>query len=120
MWVWEEREVFYQALENLPQVFCHRDVFGRNLIDQQGETVLIDWAYAGIGALGEELTPLVQATYLWHEVGKEAYKELEEGVLYGYLEGLRQAGWQGDAKWVRLGYAASSALRYTTGSIRFG
>jgi hypothetical protein len=120
LWAWEEREVFYQALENLPQVFCHRDVFGRNLMDRQGEVVLIDWAYPGIGALGEELTPLVQATYLWHEVGKEVYRELEEEVLCGYLEGLRAAGWQGDAGLVRFGYAASSALRYTIGSIRFG
>jgi len=120
LWAWEEREVFYQVLENLPQVFCHRDVFGRNLMDRQGETVLIDWAYAGIGAVGEELTPLVQATYLWQELDEGSFWGLEEGVLSGYLEGLHEVGWQGDAALVRLGYAASSALRYTIGTIRFG
>jgi hypothetical protein len=120
LWVWEEREVFYQALENLPQVFCHRDVFGRNLLDRQGEAVLIDWAYAGIGAVGEELTPLVQATYLWKEVEEGSFKELEDGIFSGYLEGLGEVGWQGDAALVRLGYTASSALRYTIGNIRFG
>ena len=120
LWAWDEREVFYQVLENLPQVFCHRDVFGRNLMDRQGETVLIDWAYAGIGAVGEELTPLVQATYLWHEVEEGTFKELEDGIFSGYLEGLREVGWRGDAALVRLGYAASSALRYTIGTIRFG
>ncbi len=120
LWAWEERGVFCQALENLPQVFCHRDVFGRNLMDRQGETILIDWAYAGIGAVGEELTPLVQATYLWREVDEGRFKELEDGIFSGYMEGLREVGWKGDAALVRLGYAASSALRYTIGTIRFG
>jgi len=120
LWTWQVREVFYHTLENLPQVFCHRDVFGRNLMDRGSETVLIDWAYAGIGAIGEELVPLVQATYLWEEVGRDTFRELEEGVLSGYLEGLQEAGWQGDPHLVRLGYAAASALRYTIGTIRFG
>jgi hypothetical protein len=120
VWIWEERKVFYHILESLPQVLCHRDVFGRNLMRHHAHTILIDWAYVGIGALGEELTPLVQATYLWREAGTGAYRELEAGVLHGYIEGLRQAGWQGDAALVRRGYAASSALRYTIGSIRFG
>jgi len=153
LWAWKEREVFYRILESLPQVFCHRDVFGRNLMDRPGpdrfrkendptrslpvqgtssgdepgenlsgrqETVLIDWSYAGIGAVGEDLVPLVQASYLWREVGRETYRELEECVLSGYLEGLRAAGWAGDSKLVRLGYSAATALRYTIGTIRFG
>ena len=32
--------------------------------------------------------------------------------MAGYLEGLREAGWQGDARLARLGYAASLALRF--------
>jgi hypothetical protein len=126
LWAWQEREVFYRILENLPQVFCHRDIFGRNLMDRAGdgagrpETVLIDWAYAGIGALGEELVPLVQATSLWGEVERGTYPELEEAVLSGYVDGLREAGWRGDPRLVRLGYAAASALRYSIGTIRFG
>lgn len=153
LWAWQEREAFYHILEGLPQVFCHRDVFGRNLMDRPGpdrfrkendptrslsvqgtssgdepgenlsglqETVLIDWSYAGVGAVGEELVPLVQATYLWREVGRETYRELEESVLSGYLEGLRAAGWVGDSKLVRLGYSAATALRYSIGTIRFG
>ena len=82
--------------------------------------MLIDWAYAGVGALGEELVPLVQATYLWHEVERGKFAELEKAVLSGYVEGLREAGWQGDPMLVRLGYAAASALRYSIGTIRFG
>lgn len=128
LWMWQNREIFYRILEKLPQVFCHRDVFGRNLMERavttaEGknppDTVLIDWAYAGIGAIGEELVPLVQATYLWSEVRRDTYQELEEEALAGYLEGLRSTGWQGDAALVRLGYAAASALRYNLGNLRF-
>lgn len=126
LWAWQEREVFYRILERLPQVFCHRDLFGRNLMERKGngagqsETVLIDWAYAGIGALGEELVPLVQATYLWGEVRRGSYQELEKAVFSGYVEGLQESGWRGDPRLVRLGYAAASALRYSIGTIRFG
>jgi hypothetical protein len=38
-------------------------------------------------------------------------QELEEIVLDGYLEGLRDAGWLGDPQQVRLGYTAAS-VRY--------
>jgi hypothetical protein len=124
LWIWQEREAFYRILEGLPQVFCHRDVFGRNLMDRlepkPSEIVLIDWTYAGSGAIGEELVPLVQATYLWGEVERGTYAELEEEVLSGYIAGLKDAGWQGDPRLVRLGYTAASALRYTIGTVRFG
>lgn len=128
LWIWQKRKIFYRILENLPQVFCHRDVFRRNLMARTRmgadakstpDTVLIDWAYAGIGAIGEELVPLIQATYLWSEVGRETFRELEEAALAGYIEGLSQAGWQGNPQLVRLGYAAASALRYNLGNLRF-
>ncbi len=38
-------------------------------------------------------------------------QELEEIVFEGYLEGLREVGWQGDPQQVRLGYTAAS-VRY--------
>jgi hypothetical protein len=123
LWAWQEREIFYRILERLPRVFCHRDVFGRNLMERVGkrpEIVLIDWAYAGIGALGEELVPLVQATYLWGEAERGKFAELEEALLSGYVDGLRESDWRGDPQMVRLGYAAASALRYSVGTIRFG
>ena len=37
LWAWQERNAFYRILESLPQVFCHRDVFGRNLMERVGK-----------------------------------------------------------------------------------
>jgi hypothetical protein len=39
--------------------------------------------------------------------------DLDACVFDGYMQGLREAGWPGDARLVRLGYAATAALRYT-------
>jgi hypothetical protein len=40
-------------------------------------------------------------------IGLDKLQELEEIVFEGYLEGLRDVGWQGDPQQVRLGYAAA-------------
>jgi hypothetical protein len=44
-------------------------------------------------------------------VGLEKLYVLEHVVFEGYLEGLRDAGWKGDPRQIRLGYTASS-IRY--------
>jgi hypothetical protein len=115
--LWEEREMFLDALDRLPQTFCHGDASRRNLFARGGvdgcdQTVAIDWALAGIGAIGEEIAPLVWATIGFSEVDLTEAQELSEIVFEGYLEGLRDSGWGGDPQVVRLGYAAASALRY--------
>jgi hypothetical protein len=71
----------------------------------------VDWAFVGRGAIGEELVPLVHASVITFDVDFNKIQELEDIVIDGYLKGLRDAGWWGDTKLVRLGYAASS-LRY--------
>jgi hypothetical protein len=63
---WEEREIYLDALDRLPQAFCHMDAFRRNLFarrtpEGEDQTVAIDWSYVGCGAVGEELVPLVEA-----------------------------------------------------------
>lgn len=118
MQLWAERERFLAALDCLPQTFCHRDAWRRNLfvraLNGRDQLVAIDWAFLGCGALGEELAPLVAASAFF---GDElaAVGELEEAAFAGYLEGLRAAGWEGEARMVRLGYAAAVGLRYGPG-----
>jgi hypothetical protein len=115
--LWEERDLFLDALDRLPHTLCHLDVFRRNLFARKTvdgdawQTVAVDWAYAGRGAIGEELVPLVQASVAFFEVDLTQAQELEDIVFEGYLEGLHQAGWRGDPRQVRLGYTAAS-LRY--------
>ena len=118
--LWAERERFLAAIECLPQTFCHLDVFRRNMFarrgaDGQDQTVLIDWSFAGIGAIGEELACLIVASVELFEVEVARAAELDRIVFDGYLVGLRDAGWHGDPRQVRFGYAASAVLRYGVG-----
>jgi hypothetical protein len=120
--LWDERNHFLDALDRLPQTFCHLDAFRRNLFACRGEdgedqTIAIDWAFTGIDAVGHELVPLVIASVGFREVMMDAMQTLEEITFSGYVEGLREAGWDGDETTVWLGYAAASALRYGIGTI---
>jgi hypothetical protein len=115
--LWAEREAFLDALDRLPHAFCHLDAFRRNLFARHSseggyQTVAVDWAFAGTGAIGEEIVPLVVATLGFLEVEMEKALELDAIVFDGYLEGLRDAGWRGDRQVVRLGFTAGAALRY--------
>ncbi len=79
-------------------------------MDGAPQTVAIDWAFAGSGALGEEAARLVMGSLTFLEVPITQAAALDTTVFAGYLAGLHAAGWQGDPKLVRLGYAVSGAL----------
>jgi hypothetical protein len=120
--LWGERGIFLKALDRLPQTLCHHDAFRRNLFAQRTaagdiQTIVIDWAFCGQGAIGEELVPLIQADLFFFEVDLVQAKMLEEIVFAGYISGLREAGWQGDPRQVRLGYTAAASLRYNFGEM---
>lgn len=115
--LWENREAFLSALERLPQCFSHLDGFRRNLFarktaDGDWQTVAIDWAFAGTAAVGEELAPLVLSTAGFGEIEMGQLPELGAVVFDGYARGLREAGWKGDRRLARLGFATAAALRY--------
>jgi hypothetical protein len=115
--LWDQRGVYLDALDRLPQTLCHFDIFCRNLFARRTagddhQTVAIDWAFAGRGAIGEELVPLILGSVMFFEVGLDQAQALEEIAFESYLEGLRDAGWRGDPRQVRLGYAAAASLRY--------
>jgi hypothetical protein len=120
--LWEERERFLTALDRLPRTFCHHGAFRRNLLGWTGpkgdELVAVDWAYVGHGAVGEELVSLVLGSLAFFEAVGIAPRELDAACFAGYLVGLREAGWVGDERLVRLGFTAAAALRYTVGTLR--
>lgn len=114
--LWEERSIYLAALDRLPQTLCHLDLFRRNLFarktaDDKDETVVINWAFVGRGAIGSEIVPLVLASVAFNEVDLDQAQMLEDIVFEGYLAGLDDAGWRGDPRQVRLGYTAAS-LRF--------
>ena len=118
--LWAERETFLDALERLPRTFCHLDAFPRNLVVRRGvdgddRLVALDWAGAGIGAVGEELAPLVASSLLFFEADVAAAQELDTLTFAHYLAGLREAGWPASEPAVRFGYTAAAALRYGLG-----
>lgn len=70
----------------------------------------IDWANAGVGALGEEPAALVGGSLVFFEIEASAARSLDELAFTEYLDGLRDAGWHENPQVVRLGYAAERAL----------
>src|SRR6185437_9764631 len=65
------------------------------------------------GAVGEEVVQVVVSTLMRSLAPPEAAEELSAVAWQGYLAGLREAGWQGDERLARLGYAASAVLRWS-------
>jgi hypothetical protein len=120
--LWTERERFLAALDRLPQTFCHQDAFRRNLLIRAGpegdELVAVDWAYASHGAVGEELGQLVVASLFFFETVGIAPRDLDAACFASYVGGLREAGWAGDERLVRLGFTTAAALRHTVGLLR--
>ena len=116
--VWADRDRFAAALEALPRVLRHGDADRRNLFARRTahgspETVAIDWAAVGPGPVGDEAATLVAASVLWAQgVGPADLPELSRTCFGGYLAGLRDAGWAGEERPVRLGYAATLGLRW--------
>lgn len=113
--VWHEREAFFDALDRLPQTFCHLDAFPRNVFvrnEGSGEVqiVAIDWEFVGVSAVGAELGQLMAGTLLFEEADLDTAAELEEAVFASYLKGLDVAAWRGDPRLVRLGYATTLML----------
>jgi hypothetical protein len=114
---WREREVFLATLARLPQTLCHLDAYRSNLFALPGsgttvETVAVDWGFLGLAAVGEELAPLVCPSVTLADADPEHIRDLGEVAFSGYVEGLGDAGWTGDVRLARLGYAA--------GMIRYG
>jgi hypothetical protein len=103
------RERLYLIHDALPSTLCHLDFWPKNLFLQaDGRVVLIDWSFIGVGAVGEDAGNLVPDASFDHFVPAASLAELEEVVYAGYLRGLRDAGWTGDSRLVRLGMWSSS------------
>ena len=102
------RDDLLAIMERLPRTRCHLDVWVSNEIRRRsGEVVLVDWAFAGDGAVGEDLGNHVpDATFdlFWPA---ENIGELDAACFTAYLTGLREAGWAGREQEVRLGVVAS-------------
>jgi hypothetical protein len=106
------REQLLTWMEDLPRTVCHLDVWPNNLIRRPGgDVVLLDWAFVGEGALGEDIGNLIPDSVFDLLLPHDLLDELDARLTSAYVQGLRQAGWDGDERLVRLGICAS-AVKY--------
>jgi hypothetical protein len=113
-----QRQQLLIAWDKLPRCFCHHDAFRRNLLARtraggEIEIVAIDWAFSGIGCVGEEAGFFARMNSLWMDVAAADARPLFDVSYTAYVEGLAEAGWQGDEKLVRYGYTLSAAMGST-------
>jgi hypothetical protein len=106
----EKSNLLAAMLERLPQTLCHLDANRGNLFarrDKSGhdKTVMIDWAFTGINAVGSDIGSLIWASIPKLVPNSEASR-FERLIFDSYLAGLREAGWQGDETIARFGYMA--------------
>jgi hypothetical protein len=111
-----EKQRFFDVNDRLPQVLCHYDasrknfLWSRSLQTGEEELIGIDWAFTGIGALGNDLGQLIGTSMFFFEHSPTDAETLEVAVLEGYLAGLADNSVSVDARLVRLGYLVSLAL----------
>lgn len=122
--LWQDRELYLNTLDRLPQTLCHRDAQRSNLflrVDAAGnsEMVAIDWSSVGLGNIGLDINQLIVFHLFVAAVDVSQAAMLDQAIFAGYLDGLRDAGWRGDPAWVRLGYTASTIRGRTTGIFRY-
>ncbi len=112
-----DRAHFMIALDHLPQTIAHQDYFRRNAFAHRSadggyKTVAVDWAFVGHAAIGAEAATPVLIGLFTANIDPEFTDEHERQVYEGYLAGLRDMNWNGDPRMVRLGYTATTALKF--------
>lgn len=106
------RDRLVTLVESSPRTLCHLDVWPANEVARPDGTVaLLDWAFTGIGALGEDVGNHVPDSMFDLFLPAAQLAELDEVVYNAYVDGLRESGWCGDPRWVRLAMCAS-AVKY--------
>ncbi|SDT26245.1 phosphotransferase [Actinopolymorpha singaporensis] len=115
--LWAARHRLLDVVDGLPRTLCQLDFHPRNLFDVAGRTVVIDWAFAGVGALGEDLGNLVVDAVTDFHLPPSKLPELFETLVAGYADGLAAAGWSGsdgpaEPAEVRRMVAAGAAAKY--------
>ncbi|MCB1257081.1 MAG: phosphotransferase [Microthrixaceae bacterium] len=104
---------WFNLLEVLPQTLCHLDFWPNNAIAvSDGTDVLIDWAFIGWGAVGEDPGNWIPDSVFDHFVEPEDIDTFESAVWGAYRMGLESHGLdRGTVELARLGMCAS-AVKY--------
>ncbi|WP_223874758.1 aminoglycoside phosphotransferase family protein [Salinispora oceanensis] len=111
--LWAERNQTLAVAQGVERTLCHLDVWPANLIDVGGRSVLLDWAFAGEGAVGEDISNLILDSFTDGLMDPDLLPEIAEGCVDGYLKGLRDGGWSGSEDAVRVAVGACGAAKFS-------
>lgn len=111
--LWKSRMSALAAAEAFPRTLCHLDLWPANLIeDVSGSTVLIDWAFVGEGAVGEDPANLIIDSVTDGLIDIAKLPDIVDAICDGYVAGLSDGGWTGSADDVRAAIATCGAAKY--------
>jgi hypothetical protein len=97
--LWESRRRVLADVEALPRTLCHLDCWPANIIeDASGTSVLIDWAFVGEGAIGEDPANLIVDSVTDGLMDISLLSQIADEVNEGYIRGLADGGRGGREK----------------------
>jgi hypothetical protein len=110
--LWSLREELLNLIYGGGNCLTHSDLHPGNLFRVGPETVVVDWAFAGAGPLGEDPGNLAIDAVLDFFVRPEQFEPLCDAIFSGYLEGVIEAGWPGDSAQLGRAMWAVGAVKY--------
>jgi len=110
-----DRAALERRLAALPPTLAHNQAMRRSLLavsvaGRPEALAAVDWGLVGVSPVGTDAGCLFGWARGLTEVQEHELRPLAQLVLDGYLAGLRAAGWRGDARAARTGFAATAAL----------
>ena len=101
-------------LDSLPQTYAHGDASPQNLllpVSEPDTVVVIDWGFGTLLPVGFDLGQLVAGLAQTGGADPGEIAAIDPAIFEGYVEGLRDEGYEVAASAVRAGYLGGLAVR---------